>query len=87
MNNNILMQVGACTYHAHECGAGACIFIRVRECEILLLASPNRGCFMTPPYLDDYGETGNLILLQCVLSNKLNLELALITLQSIKGSI
>lgn len=67
LNNNILMQVGACTYHAHECGAGACIFIRVRECEILLLASPNRGCFMTPPYLDDYGETGNLILIQYVL--------------------
>lgn len=80
------MQVGACTYHAHECGAGACIFIRVRECEILLLASPNRGCFMTPPYLDDYGETGNLILIQFVLLNKLNLELALIALQSIKGS-
>ncbi|XP_054260913.1 E3 ubiquitin-protein ligase UBR2 isoform X2 [Macrosteles quadrilineatus] len=53
--NKIL--VGACTFHAHQCGAGACMFLRVRECEILLLASPNRGCFMTPPYLDDYGET------------------------------
>ncbi|RZF37437.1 hypothetical protein LSTR_LSTR013673 [Laodelphax striatellus] len=49
--------VGACTYHAYRCGAGACVFLRVRECEVLLLASPNRGCFMTPPYLDDYGET------------------------------
>lgn len=49
--------VGACTYHTHHCGAGACMFLRVRECEILLMASPNRGCFMTPPYLDDYGET------------------------------
>ncbi|XP_075234618.1 ubr1 ubiquitin ligase [Lycorma delicatula] len=49
--------VGACTYHAYKCGAGACVFLRVRECEVLLLASPNRGCFMTPPYLDDYGET------------------------------
>ncbi|XP_049790695.1 E3 ubiquitin-protein ligase UBR2 [Schistocerca nitens] len=49
--------VGACTYHAHECGAGVGIFLRVRECEILLLASPNRGCFMSPPYLDQYGET------------------------------
>lgn len=53
--NKIL--VGACTYHAHECGAGVGIFLRVRECEILLLASPNRGCFMSPPYLDQYGET------------------------------
>lgn len=49
--------VGACTYHAHECGAGVGIFLRVRECEILLLASPSRGCFMSPPYLDQYGET------------------------------
>lgn len=53
--NKIL--VGACTYHAHECGAGVGIFLRVRECEILLLASPSRGCFMSPPYLDQYGET------------------------------
>uniref|UniRef100_A0A1B6DEC1 E3 ubiquitin-protein ligase n=1 Tax=Clastoptera arizonana TaxID=38151 RepID=A0A1B6DEC1_9HEMI len=49
--------VGACTYHTHRCGAGASIFLRVRECEIMLLASPRRGCFMSPPYLDDYGET------------------------------
>lgn len=48
--------VGACTNHTYYCGAGAGIFLRVRECEILLLASPNRGCFMAPPYLDDYGE-------------------------------
>lgn len=48
--------VGACTYHTFFCGAGAGIFLRVRECEILLLASPNKGCFMAPPYLDDYGE-------------------------------
>ncbi|KAJ8865906.1 hypothetical protein PR048_033429 [Dryococelus australis] len=49
--------VGACMYHTHTCGAGACIFLRVRECEVLLLATPNRGCFMLPPYLDQYGET------------------------------
>lgn len=48
--------MGACTSHSHTCGAGAGIFLRVRECEILLLASPNRGCFLAPPYLDDYGE-------------------------------
>lgn len=50
-------MVGACTYHAHQCGAGVGIFLRVRECEILFLASPMRGCFVSPPYLDDYGET------------------------------
>lgn len=49
--------VGACTSHAHRCGSGVGIFLRVRECEILLLASPSRGCFMSPPYLDQYGET------------------------------
>lgn len=49
--------VGACNYHAHKCGAGIGIFLRVRDCEILFLASPHRGCFLSPPYLDDYGET------------------------------
>lgn len=50
------MMVGACTYHASKCGAGVGIFLRVRECEVLFLRSPNRGCFITPPYLDEYGE-------------------------------
>ncbi|CAH0560295.1 unnamed protein product [Brassicogethes aeneus] len=50
-------NVGACNYHAHKCGAGVGIFLRVRECEILFLASPLRGCLVSSPYLDDYGET------------------------------
>ncbi|XP_063980844.1 E3 ubiquitin-protein ligase UBR2 isoform X2 [Diachasmimorpha longicaudata] len=50
-------MVGACTYHASKCGAGVGIFLRVRECEILFLRSPNRGAFACPPYLDEYGET------------------------------
>ncbi|KAK9497080.1 hypothetical protein O3M35_004459 [Rhynocoris fuscipes] len=50
------LLVGACTYHTHVCGAGSGIFLRVRECEVLLLASPNRGCFLAPPYLDQYDE-------------------------------
>lgn len=49
-------MVGACTYHAHTCGAGVGMFLRIRECEILLL-SLNKGCFVSPPYLDEYGET------------------------------
>lgn len=52
-----MSMVGACNYHAHKCGAGVGIFLRVRECEILFLACPQRGCFASPPYLDDYGET------------------------------
>ncbi|KAJ9589000.1 hypothetical protein L9F63_017695 [Diploptera punctata] len=49
--------VGACTDHAPECGAGVGVYLRVRECEVLLLASPNRGSFKSSPYLDQYGET------------------------------
>lgn len=48
--------VGSCTYHAIECGAGVGIFLRIRECEILLVGM-NKGCFIPPPYLDRYGET------------------------------
>lgn len=54
VNNTI---VGACNAHAMKCGAGIGVFLRVRECEILYLASPYRGCFVQPPYLDAYGET------------------------------
>ncbi|XP_024945572.1 E3 ubiquitin-protein ligase UBR2 isoform X2 [Cephus cinctus] len=50
-------MVGACTYHASKCGTGVGVFLRVRECEILFLRSPNRGAFMCAPYLDEYGET------------------------------
>ncbi|XP_042869972.1 E3 ubiquitin-protein ligase UBR2-like isoform X5 [Penaeus japonicus] len=51
------VMVGACTYHAHYCGAGTGIFLRVRECKILLLSGRIKGCFVSPPYLDEYGET------------------------------
>lgn len=50
------IQVGACTYHMHSCGAGIGIFLRIREAEILLLG-PNKGSYISAPYLDDYGET------------------------------
>lgn len=50
-------QVGSCTFHALHCGAGCGLFLQVRRCQVLVLAIPNRGTFMTPPYVDDYGET------------------------------
>ncbi|KAL6265276.1 hypothetical protein P5V15_002056 [Pogonomyrmex californicus] len=50
-------QVGACTFHANTCGFGVGIFLRVRECELVFLRTPNRGSFVCPPYLDEYGET------------------------------
>ncbi|XP_032523092.1 E3 ubiquitin-protein ligase UBR1 isoform X1 [Danaus plexippus] len=48
---------GAVVAHALWCGAGAGVFLRVRECELLLLAAPSRGAMLPAPYLDTYGET------------------------------
>ncbi|KAM4624786.1 E3 ubiquitin-protein ligase UBR1 [Polymixia lowei] len=50
-------DVGACTAHAATCGAGVGMFLRIRECEIILKASKTRGSTYPAPYLDDYGET------------------------------
>ena len=51
-------KVGACTAHTEVCGAGSAgMFLRVRECKVVLLAGRNKGCFIQPPYLDEYGET------------------------------
>lgn len=37
------MMVGACTFHAYFCGAGVGIFLRIRDCKILLLAGRTKG--------------------------------------------
>ncbi|KAJ8290377.1 hypothetical protein GJAV_G00012060 [Gymnothorax javanicus] len=50
-------EVGACTAHAATCGAGVGMFLRIRECEVVLMASKTRGSPYPAPYLDDYGET------------------------------
>lgn len=50
-------MVGACTNHAHFCGSGVGVFLRIRDCKILLLSDKNKGCFLAPPYVDQYGET------------------------------
>ena len=50
--------VGACTAHTEVCGAGSAgIFLRIRECKVVLLSGRNKGCLIPPPYLDEYGET------------------------------
>lgn len=36
-------MVGACTLHSHFCGAGIGIFLRIRDCKILLLAGRSKG--------------------------------------------
>ncbi|KAI9581919.1 hypothetical protein GQX74_011414 [Glossina fuscipes] len=48
--------VGACTYHAYYCAAEVGLFLRIRDCQIVYLGK-NKGCFVQPPYLDQYGET------------------------------
>lgn len=50
-------SVGSCTAHALRCGAGIGIFLRVRDCIVLLISGIGKGCFYPPPYLDAYGET------------------------------
>ncbi|XP_017064489.1 E3 ubiquitin-protein ligase UBR1 [Drosophila eugracilis] len=50
------MSVGACTHHAHACGAEIGIFLRIRDCQVVYLGR-GKGCFVQPPYLDEYGET------------------------------
>ncbi|CAG0883513.1 unnamed protein product [Cyprideis torosa] len=52
--------VGPCTRHAITCGLGVGIFLRVRDCKIILLHGKTqrmKGCFYSPPYVDGYGET------------------------------
>uniref|UniRef100_A0A0B7AKQ8 E3 ubiquitin-protein ligase n=1 Tax=Arion vulgaris TaxID=1028688 RepID=A0A0B7AKQ8_9EUPU len=50
-------HVGAATEHAYHCGSNSGIFLRVRDCQVLLLSNKIRGCFLPAPYLDIYGET------------------------------
>lgn len=57
-NSHINQQlVGSCTYHAHECSGGVGVFLRIRNCQILLLSGRSKGCYMPAPYIDDHGET------------------------------
>ncbi|PAV65135.1 hypothetical protein WR25_18490 [Diploscapter pachys] len=49
--------VGACRFHMTECSGTMGIFLRVRECIIIMMTSRNRGCYKTAPYVDEFGET------------------------------
>nr|XP_009914047.1 PREDICTED: E3 ubiquitin-protein ligase UBR1-like isoform X2 [Haliaeetus albicilla] len=50
-------ELGACTSHALQCGAGVCMFLKIRECRVVLIEGKTRGCLYPAPYLDEYGET------------------------------
>jgi E3 ubiquitin-protein ligase UBR2 len=71
-------KVGACVHHASVCGAGVGIFLRIRECRVLLISGKSKGCFIDAPYVDEYGETdtglnrGNPLRLCSVLYDELN---------------
>jgi len=49
-------KCGGCTTHARECGADIGIFLRIRECIVVLHSKVTRGTFLPAPYLDEYGE-------------------------------
>ncbi|ESO01957.1 hypothetical protein HELRODRAFT_188532 [Helobdella robusta] len=53
--------VGAAVAHAYRCGAGTGIFLRIRDCQVMLMNGSNKGCFVSPPYLDAYGETDEFL--------------------------
>lgn len=50
-------RLGACNLHVTTCGAGIGLFLRVRDCKVLLLVGRTKGCYLPPPYVDEYGET------------------------------
>nr|XP_056707151.1 E3 ubiquitin-protein ligase UBR1 [Euleptes europaea] len=50
-------EFGPCTFHSADCGAGVGIFLKIKDCRLMLMAGKNRGCFYPAPYLDEYGET------------------------------
>ncbi|XP_068110247.1 E3 ubiquitin-protein ligase UBR1 isoform X2 [Hyperolius riggenbachi] len=50
-------ELGACTAHSQRCGADLCIFLKIRECKVVILEAKTRGCISPAPYLDEYGET------------------------------
>lgn len=58
-------RVGNCTAHTYKCGKTSGMFLRINECQVLLLhlneGAENeiqvRGSFIPAPYIDNYGET------------------------------
>ncbi|CAF5220295.1 unnamed protein product, partial [Rotaria magnacalcarata] len=61
---NMDQTMGPCNTHTQQCCGSIGLYLRVKECSLLLLSIINdgrinktRGTFMAAPYLDDYGET------------------------------
>ena len=50
-------KCGGCTTHARQCGAGTGVFLRIRECFVVIHNKTTRGAYLSAPYVDEYGET------------------------------
>lgn len=57
-------NVGPCNNHTQQCCGSIGLYLRVKECSLLLLniihdgrGNKARGALMPAPYLDEYGET------------------------------
>ena len=48
-------QIGECTQHAFTCGAGAGVFLLLKQTSLLLVRG-SRACIYSSPYLDGHGE-------------------------------
>ncbi|VDN59585.1 unnamed protein product [Dracunculus medinensis] len=49
---------GACNYHLLRCsGPSGGIYLRIRDCQVILLLASLRGAYLNAPYVDEYGET------------------------------
>lgn len=49
-------EVGVCIFYVFYCGVGVCIFLKIRECWVVLVEGKVRGCVYLVFYLDEYGE-------------------------------
>ncbi|GMR54164.1 hypothetical protein PMAYCL1PPCAC_24359 [Pristionchus mayeri] len=49
-------NVGACMQHLPTCSGGTGMFLRIRDCYIVLLTNRLRGCIRAAPYVDEFGE-------------------------------
>ena len=61
---NIDQTVGPCNTHTQQCSGSIGLYLRVKECSLLLLnviidgrTYKTRGTLIPAPYLDEYGET------------------------------
>ncbi|KAJ1361782.1 hypothetical protein KIN20_021119 [Parelaphostrongylus tenuis] len=49
-------STGACRYHMMHCSGPMGVFLRIRDCAVVLMTTRNRGCFRAAPYVDEFGE-------------------------------